>query len=392
MMKPEDKTPAEVYGYEGDEFQEAIDAALFAGRARREAKKLLAAEECPVQEPPDIENLKELFGQPREPTQFRIQNWFPCDGRVVIAAQAKAGKSTLTHNLIRSLVDGDRFLGRWKANPVAGTVAVLDFELSKATALDWLEEQDMQNPDKVSLCSMRGKSGSFNILDPATRADWAERLAEVGTDFLILDCLRPVLDALGLDEHKDAGKFLNAFDALLREGGIAEGAVVQHMGHGTGEGWGRSRGDSRIIDWPDATWRLALEVPGDQQSTRFIRADGRDVVIPEHQLELYDKRRFKALASGGDDREVVDATKAILSVLAEYGEAINGRTIENELKETDHPRKAIRDALRIGVRRGTIEPQAGPHNATLYSLPQSWVRRAGGGHGDEDGWGGTIVE
>ena len=202
-----------------------------------------------------------------------------------------------------------------------------------------------------------------------------------------------MLDALGLDEHKDAGKFLNAFDALLKEAGIAEAAVVHHMGHGSGEGWGRSRGDSRIIDWPDVTWRLAFDVANDQQSERFIRADGRDVSIPEHKL-LYDKvtRRFKALSAGKDDHSVTEAMTAIMSVLQENGEPCAGRTIEAALKDTDHQRKAIRDALRIASRRGVIDAVTGKHNAVLYSLPKSWTRRIAGGHGDENYTSGTNLE
>ena len=208
-MKDDDlKTPAELYGYDAQEFGEEVESAVRSGRARREAKKLLAAEESPVQSPPDILDLKTRLSIPREPTQFRVTGWQPCNSRIIIAAQAKAGKSTLTHNLIRSLVDGDRFLGRWRVEKIPGTVTVLDFELSESQMTDWFEEQEITNDDKVMLCSLRGKTSSFAILDPATRALWAEKLAEVGTDYLILDCLRPVLDALGLDEHKDAGKCL----------------------------------------------------------------------------------------------------------------------------------------------------------------------------------------
>ena len=44
-----------------------------------------------------------------------------------------------------------------------------------------------------------------NILDATVRARWAERLRKCGTEVIVADCLRPMLDALGLDEHRDAG-------------------------------------------------------------------------------------------------------------------------------------------------------------------------------------------
>ncbi|NKB87070.1 MAG: AAA family ATPase [Acidobacteria bacterium] len=49
--------------------------------------------------------------------------------RVVISAQAKAGKTTFLHNLVRCLADGGKFLGRWEATPARGTVALIDTEM-----------------------------------------------------------------------------------------------------------------------------------------------------------------------------------------------------------------------------------------------------------------------
>lgn len=372
---------AALYGYDHAEFQGLIDDAVMQGRARREAKRLLTEEENPTQEAPEIVDLKTRLTRERTPTTFRIHGWQPKDGRVVIAAQAKAGKTHASHNLVRALVDGDKWLDKWTVEVVEGAVTILDFELSENTAEDWLAKQGIRNADKIQLCSLRGKASSFNILDVNVRKAWAELLAEKGTDYLILDCLRPALDALGLDEHKDAGRFLNAFDALLRDAGIPEAAIIHHMGHG-GE---RSRGDSRIIDWPDVTWKMTLDNIVDQSSDRFITAYGRDVEIGEHKLELNRKSGHLTATEGDrDDADTEAAILAVVSVLREYNEPISGRTIESVLKDTDHGRKSIRTALRLGCRRGVIDTRAGAHNATLYELPRAWISRLGGGHGSDD--------
>jgi hypothetical protein len=84
---------------------------------------------------------------------------------------------------------------------------------------------------------------------------------------LILDCLRPILDATGLKEGNEAGVFLVAFDALLKQAGIAEAGIAHHMGH-VGE---RFRGDSRLGDWPDAEWRLVRHDPDDPASPLLLR-------------------------------------------------------------------------------------------------------------------------
>ena len=66
----------------------------------------------------------------------------------------------------------------------------------------------------------------------------------------ILDCLRPVLDALGLSEDKKRldGSSSRSHALLKRRRNRRCLPLVQHMGH-TNE---RSRGDSRLQDWPDA--------------------------------------------------------------------------------------------------------------------------------------------
>ena len=101
------------------------------------------------------------------------------------------------------------------------------------------------------------------------RGQWARRLRDLGCDYLIFDCLRPVLDALGLDESHDAGRFLEPFDALMAEAGINDAAIAHHMGH-AGE---RARGDSRLQDWPDATWRL-VRLNDEPDSPRYSRPTG----------------------------------------------------------------------------------------------------------------------
>lgn len=286
--------------------------------------------------------------------------------------------TTFTGNLTRSLVDGTPFLSGWKVHPV-GRVCILDFEMSPSTARRWLGKQGIRNRKSVYLVSLRGKASTFNILDPVVRRAWEKRLAARDIDYLILDCLRPALDALGLDEHRDAGKFLGPLDALLNEAGIGEACVVHHMGHG-GE---RSRGDSRLRDWPDVEWRLMRE-DDRPNSPRYVTAFGRDVDIPEHKLQYDDESKHLTAVTGSRlDLEADAALVAVLGILEHQGEAVSGRVIESALKGSDHSRSSIRAAVKLGVRRGLIDTRLGTHNAALFELPGSgWVRsRFGGAEG-----------
>ena len=214
---------------------------------------------------------------------------------MLLAAPFKSGKSTLIGNLIRVLVDGGQFLDRFEVRPV-GKVVLIDTELDRRTLRRWLRAQGIRNAAAVTVVSLRGAVSSFDITDPTTRSEWAQSLD--GADVVILDCLRPVLYALGLSEDKDAGRMLVGFDALLAEAGADEGLVVTHMGHQNE----RARGDSRLLDWPDALWKIVRGGDDDSDDEgrrpRYFSALGRDVAMGEGELTYDDRTRHLSYAGG----------------------------------------------------------------------------------------------
>jgi hypothetical protein len=331
-------------------------------RAQREARRRLDAEERGPVVVPNPLALPALLALPRPPVRYRIDGWLPVGARAMLAAQFKSGKTTLVGNTIRSLVDLDPFLGRDRVSPIAGTVGLLDTEMGASQLAEWLEAQGIVHADRVVVVPLRGRVSALDLLDVRRRAEWAARLQAAGVSFLVLDCLRPVLDALGLDEHKDAGRFLVAFDALLAEAGISEALVVQHMGH-TAE---RARGDSRLRDWPDVEWRLVRQ-DDDPASPRYLSAYGRDVDMPESRLtfDLVGRR----LTIGDGSRKDAVAAAALDDVLGVLdGVPLSGRAIEAACTEAGvvHGRNVLRAAVALGIRTGAITTERGPRNAVLH--------------------------
>jgi hypothetical protein len=228
-----------------------------------------------------------------------------------------------------------------------------------------LTEQNITNTGAVAdVVSLRGRLAAFNLLDQRCRARWAQRLTDLGCDYLILDCLRPCLDALGLDENHDTGKFLTAFDALLTDAGVTDAAIVHHMGH-TGE---RARGDSRLQDWPDAIWRMIRdERDDDPDPPRYFSALGRDVSVPEGRLG-YDRatRRLTYAAGSRNDTKTEAAELAIIGWLAgraKHGEPpVSKNAIETEFAGI-HPQAHIRRGLKAAVDGKLITVEKGPSGA-----------------------------
>jgi hypothetical protein len=355
-----------VWGAAADDREaRALEREVERERARREARRRLDAEERRTQSAPEILTLRERLTRPRPVLVWRIQDWQPRHTRVMLTAAFKAGKTTLVGGLVRSLVDGDMWLDRDLVAPIAGVVAVVDTEMSASQLDEWLRTQRIHADERVVIIPLRGCVAAFDLVNVEVRASWATRLRALHVEYLILDCLRPVLDALGLDEHGEAGRFLVAFDALLSEAGISEACIVHHMGH-TSE---RARGDSRLRDWPDCEWRVVRQ-DEDPASPRFISAYGRDVDVPEIQLAYDDATRRLTIAGGSRrDAKARAALVDVVAILRGQG-ALSGRAIKAALDGGEHARDTIEAALVLGVRIATLQTEAGPRRSKLYRVSE----------------------
>lgn len=337
-------------------------------RVNHEAKSRLDDEIRPPLVLPGIKSLTTLLDEPDVASPYRIEQLAPANGRVLLSAQKKSGKTTLRDNLVHSFADEFPFLGHFAINQPPRRLVLIDDELDEGMMRRWLRAHGVCNTERVAdVVSLRGRVATFNLLDDRTRSAWAQRLRDLGCDYLILDCLRPVLDALGLDENRDAGRFLVAFDALLTESEVGDALLVHHMGH-NGE---RSRGDSRLGDWPDANWKLVRESdePG---APRYFTADGRDVSVPEGR-QTYDPRTRKLTYAAGTrtDAKTEAAYVAVINLLAiRNGEPLSKSAIEEELAG-EHTQKAIRAAIARTVDVGAVATEDGSRGAKLHRIAHS---------------------
>jgi hypothetical protein len=213
---------------------------------------------------------------------------------------------------------------------------------------------------------MKGAASTFNILDPEVRAHWVKELNTAAVDYLILDCARPIMDAIGLKEATDAGVFLNALSELLQEADIREACLVLHAGH-SGE---RSRGDSRFLDWPDATWTLVRE-NDDPASTRYIRAFGRDVNVPETAL-IFDHNSGQLRLGHGSraQKKSSAAEDLILKWVAGQPHPPKNKDIVVAMRDEENiGASTVRGAIRRMVTDGRLLEQEGPKKSKLYRCP-----------------------
>jgi hypothetical protein len=235
----------------------------------------------------------------------------------------------------------------------------------------WYRDQRISHPERIHVEPLRGAVASFNLLDAGRRAWWARTIRERQAAVLVLDCIGPVLAAAGLDENSslDVGRFLAALEELLADAGVGEAAACHHMGH-VAE---RSRGASRLRDWPDAEWKLVYEITDGEQDAgpsdrRYFSAAGRDVAEPEQLLD-YEAASRRLTVAGGTRRDEKKAAylAAITAYIASHPEAECSKTaIESGI---DGRAADIRQVLADAVKEtGPLCVHPGKRNAKLHQI------------------------
>ena len=353
-----------------DLYRIAVERHAYELKVREAGRRLFASDQASVlgQQMPVPESLTELLAVPDADVQYRIDQLAPFGARVLLVAQYKTGKTTMMANLLRSLADGDKFLGRYHTD-IVERVTIIDTELDKRMLRRWLRTQRIRNPDRVNIISLRAKLSTFDIIDPAIRSQWAHAIA--GSKVIILDCLRPCIDALGLSEDKDAGKFLIAFDALLAEAQVEEAVVVHHMGHNQE----RSRGDSRLLDWPDVIWKIVRDHDenGDagDATGRYFSATGRDVSVTESLLS-YASKSGSLMIRGGSraDKEARSIFTELIEILSDpaNSDGLSQRQLVAKLIALGNGRNNARKAIRMAIEESIVVTSQGDHRADVHTL------------------------
>ena len=265
-------------------YEQAVRRRYGEMRVHEDAKAMLATAKAGQAPALDGLALGTFLDQPDESERYRVDGLWPAEGRVLLAAAAKSGKTTMVvGNLIPALVDGRPFLGRFDVHPVAGRVVLFNMEVGPRTLRGWMRRAGIAATDRVEVVNLRGKSSALALGSDQGRRRLADYLRREGAEVVILDPLAPVLASLALDENSnaDVALFFAWWSEALGLAGVADDLVVHHTGH-AGE---RSRGASRLLDEPDAIWTLTKmkDTDGDEADPigmagpRFLAAYGRDV-------------------------------------------------------------------------------------------------------------------
>lgn len=292
----------------------------------------------------------------------------PYEGRANMFAAYKGGKTSTVVNLIWSLTTGEPYLGRFPLERGPLKVALLDTEMTEGTLRSWLAKRGVcADGEKFKYWILRGAVSAFDPLDDDNRAQWADLLAPF--DFIILDNLRPSLDALGLDENSEIGKYLTHFDMLVKEAGAVGSMIVHHAGHADN---GRGRGDSAFMASNDVFISLSTgDVKGadvTSQTPRYFSARGRLGDVPRSRV-VFDPDTVTVKLAGQNDDPMPPAWNAVKELLLATPAGLSETNLYRNRGDNDLlTRTTIPAALNWAMRVGLVEKKPAGGKGHVYAL------------------------
>lgn len=290
--------------------------------------------------------LSMLADVPDTPLAWRVAGLLPVEGRALLIAQKKTGKTVLALNLARALLDGSLFLGEFSARPVE-RVAYANGEVSPAMFRSWCTDLGIP-ADRLVVANTRGLPSPLR--DDRTAERFAKHLARFAPAVLILDTFGRYFKGRSQNDSTDVGEFCDRLDRVATLAGVGEVVLVAHAGWAEG---GRARGSSVLEDWPDAIWRLTSGQPGKADAPRYLSAEGRDVLLNGRRLSFDADSRALALTDATrEDEQGGRFVGEVVPVLRAAGEPLTLTELAARLKHRNSDALA---AVRLAAERGLIE-------------------------------------
>lgn len=313
---------------------------------------------------------------PRPPVQFAVDTIAAVGQNVTITGQYKAGKTLLGVNLIRSLVDGESFLGHFKINAKNGSARVgfWSFEMSMSDLDGYVDPMGITDDGAGRMAVLSGRGYGINILTDVGKTWAINWLKQWGCNSWLIDSHARMCRMAGVDEN-DNGQvlgLLHRLDEIKELAGIGELYYLVHTGRGeTGSdvggsgGVARARGATVIDDWADARWVLTR-----QGAVRFLSVEGRSVVdMSARSLEFDSETGRMTLGTHDPISAKVDGLTALLvSVITDHPGEYNERALRMVMRErsagSSHDR--VKRARDEAISLGAIRIEDGPRGEKRY--------------------------
>lgn len=303
-------------------------------------------------EPSRAVPLSELLARKIPENKWIVDGLLMKNGKAFFAAKAKTGKTTMCLALMKSLIDGVPFLGKFNVEVPEGNVGYMNLELTDGQVQEWITRQKITDVNRAYFWNLRGKPSPFR--SNASKSALINELKELGIKTLIIDTFAKIFPGEA-NGNSEVNRFLIMLDEFLDKAGVEQLIMLVHAGNEAK----KIRGATALTDHPDAIWYLYT----DSEKNRFFSADGRDVDIPEGQI-VYDKATHLLEFTGSGMKVAKDKSakeKVLTFIKAKPG--LNASAIDDSVDGNKAFKIKIRKQL---VKDGLVTVRKGPGNSDLY--------------------------
>ena len=311
--------------------------------------------------------LREALDAPRESAPWLIENLQRAGHKAFLVAQYKAGKTTVSGNVVRSLVDNVPFLGRFAVHPLAGNVGVLDYELTEDDALDLYRDMGVENLDRIFMQSLRGTG--FTLANESHQQMAIQWALDHDIEYLALDPFGRAMRGFGEENsNDDVRAFLMTLDFIAKEAGLLGVLLPIHTGRGIAEvGAERARGATVLDDDADARWILTKDNTG----RRFFRAEGRKGVGVDEIALDFDAGLNRLTATNTTRAE--SAGEPMQGPVLAHVEANPGCSLNSIKREVEGTDSVVAAAVKFLVKQGRIlVTENGAGKSNQHSINPDW--------------------
>lgn len=272
-------------------------------KAKKAARKVLALDDAVPASDVQIVSLRDVLAMPAEP-EDRIKGIMKRNGRTIISAEPKAGKTVLGLNLVSSLLSGDSFLGEFAVDPLAPgeRVAYFNTEVSLQTIGKWANGSGC---DLDRLIFIQPPASLF--LNDESRKGIAQRLREQNVKVVVIDPIAEVMRGVDENSASEVRDMLAVFsDFCFQEVGAEELILIAH----TGKTGSSVRGSSYYEGWHTSTLRLIEE-----KRKRSFTVRGRDVIDKRVHLSFDEETwQLTSRPEAADDGEKLMPLQALTAL------------------------------------------------------------------------------
>jgi len=235
---------------------------------------------------------------PAPPEEWAIEGLLEVPSNTMLVADAKAGKTTIAMQMVKSLLDGEPFLGQFDVEPPDGKILYLNYELDERKWDKWVRKLGFKNIDGLLHTHLK-RGAMLPFSQDSAMEEFAEGIAEQDVWLIVIDTQAMASQTMVQNENDNIqmASFYSAIERLLGLAGVSNCFVIHHIGKADRS---NGRGASFIQGWPDAIWRMREVEEG--STDREFKAFGRDIDLEPCVLN-FDKKTGLYSWSGQTPRE-----------------------------------------------------------------------------------------